>query len=273
MTSQQILKADLLDILFDNRNKEYGAYVLRRDYPSHLKKAVGIMLLLVLLLLLISMVQPKKENNTGRLGKDTVIVDLVDIKIVDPEKPLQSQPQRKVEKAPPTKANPVYKVVPDNQITKPLSETDTSDIAIGPDNNPGNGGDGFVSGTPSTTTVITPVVKPEEPDEPIVYDASTVSVMPEFPGGDQAWMNYLKRMLRVPDELESGERKTVQVKFIVNVDGDITNVEVFQSAGTVFDKEVLRVIGRMPKWKAGMQKGKPVAVYFTQPVTFVGEED
>jgi periplasmic protein TonB len=274
MTAQQILKADLLDILFENRNKEYGAYKLRREYPSHLKKAVGLMLMMVVALMLYSMIKPPSRNGGIIPMHDTTIVVLEDIKDTKKDKPLQEQPQRTVEKAPPTRENPIFKIVPDEKVTKPLAETtDTSDMAIGPVANPGNGGEGTVAGTESTQTVITPAVQPEEPKEKTLYDANEVSEAPYFPGGDDAWLNYLQRMLRVPDELENGDRKTVRVKFIVNVDGAITNVEVIQSAGSAFDREVLRVINRMPKWKPGKQRGKPVAVYFTQPVTFAGEEE
>jgi protein TonB len=89
----------------------------------------------------------------------------------------------------------------------------------------------------------------------------------------EAWTRYLQRMLRVPEDLESGDRKTVRVKFVVNATGEVTDAVITQSAGKEFDKEVLRVIGRMPKWKPGKQRGKPVASYFTQPVTFTVPEE
>lgn len=267
MTAQQILKADVLDILFENRNKEYGAYVLRRDYPAHLKKAVGLMLLFVTALCVYVVSQPKKTIYTTR----TIILppDQTLSKIKEEKKPEQPQPSRNVERTPPTRKNPVYTIVPDFEVKDSLPETDDKhDIAIGPTNDPGNGGQGSVAGTEAPQTTITQHVAPPQPEEPPVYDQSAVSEAPYFPGGEAAWLNYLQRMLRVPDELESGDRKTVRVKFVVNADGAVTNAEIIQSAGTLFDREVLRVINRMPKWKPGKQKGKPVAVYFTQPVTF-----
>lgn len=274
MTAQQILKADLLDILFENRNKEYGAYKLRREYPSHLKKAVGLMLLFVLVLFLYSMIKPPERlTDTGGVW-DTTVIELQNIKEPPIEKPVQQQQPRTVDQAPPTRENPVFKIVPDELVTKPVGETvDTSDMAIGPTNSPGNGGEGSVAGTEAPKTTITQHVAPPQPEEPPVYDQGAVSEAPYFPGGDAAWFSYLQRMLRVPDELEAGDRKTVRVKFIVNTDGLVTDAIVVQSAGTAFDKEVLRVINRMPKWKPGKQKGKPVAVYFTQPITFVKEEE
>jgi periplasmic protein TonB len=273
MTSQQILKADLLDILFENRNKEYGAYKLRREYPSHLKKAVGIMLLFVSALFMFSMIKPPSVQ-TNRPGTDTTIVELENIKENIPKKQEQPQQERTVEKAPPTKENPIFKIIDDKLITKPISENvDTSDIATGPVNSPGNGGEGYVAGKEDPKTLITPVVEPTPPVEPEIYDASAVNELPQFPGGDDAWMKYLQRMLRVPDDMEEGERKTVKVKFVVNADGDVTDAVIIQTAGNTFDREVLRVINRMPKWKPGKQRGRPVAVYFTQPVTFTAQSE
>jgi protein TonB len=272
MTAQQILKADLLDLLFENRNKEYGAYVLRRDYPSHLKKAVGLMLLFVIALCVYVLSQPRKTIYTERTI--TLTPDQTLSKIKEEKKPEQPQQPRTVERTPPTRMNPVYRIVPDIEVTDTLPETnDKPDMAIGPTNDPGNGGEGSVAGTEAQQTVITPHVQPEEPKEKEVYDLAEVNELPTFPEGEEAWLRYLQRMLRVPDELQSGDRKTVRVKFVVNADGVITNAEIIQSAGTAFDREVLRVINRMPKWKPGKQRGKPVAVYFTQPVTFASEEE
>jgi protein TonB len=272
MTAQQILKADLLDLLFENRNKEYGAYVLRRDYPSHLKKAMGIMLLLVSALCLYVWSHPQKiiyVQRTIDLMPDPTISKLKEEK--KQEKPKLQE--RKVEKAPPTqiKSNPV--IVPDDKFKNPMPEVnDTADIAPGPINSPGTGGDNsYVSGTADPKPHITPVVEPTPPAEPAILENAEID--PEFPGGKEAWMNYLQRMLRVPDDMEEGERKTVRVKFVVNADGEVTDAVIIQSAGTSFDKEVLRVISRMPKWKPGKQRGRPVAVFFTQPVTFTAQSE
>ena len=98
--------------------------------------------------------------------------------------------------------------------------------------------------------------------------AVTPSRAPGFPGGYEVWMDFLNRNLKPPSELAAGERKTVVVKFNVSADGSISNIQVVQSAGAAFDAEVLRVLGRMPKWKAAIENGKPANAVITQPVTF-----
>ena len=76
----------------------------------------------------------------------------------------------------------------------------------------------------------------------------------------------------MPASLGKDELKTVRINFKVDVDGTVTGFTVLQSAGREFDNEVIRVLKKMPRWKPAMQNGRPVAVPFTQPVTFVGVE-
>ena len=275
MTSNQILTASFLDILFENRNKEYGAYSIRKAYPKHLMNAIGLMLLLVLAFCLYVMSKPKKNNEAGGYPiHDTLVVNLKPYH--EKEKPKEPQPQRTVEAQPATKPDFVPVIV-EHEVEHPVPDrTDTSKYNPGAENKPptGSGAHNFIQAEAGPVTNITPEsTKPIEPETPVILEAAAVSVQPEFPGGTEAWMKYLQRMLRVPDDLEAGERKTVRVRFVVNADGDITDIIVLQSAGIGLDKEVLRVIGKMPKWKPGKQHGKAVAVYFTQPVTFKGPEE
>lgn len=273
MNSEQILKADLLDIIFENRNKAYGAYSIRKAYPSHLKKAIGIMLLLVTGISLYVMSRPSEKRERGFMVQLKPDHELEDIKEI--EKPKEVKPQqRTVLEQPPTKPDYVPVIVADDKVINNVPErTDTVIYNPGPEVKEGTpGGEGYIQANQGSETVITPdppkAVAPEEPailEHPDEY--------PEYPGGMEAWSRYLQRMLRVPDDLESGDRKTVRVKFVVNVNGEVTDAVIVQSAGKEFDKEVLRVIGRMPKWKPGKQRGKPVPSYFTQPVTFTASDE
>ncbi len=272
MKSEQILTSDLLDILFENRNKAYGAYSIRKAYPSHLKKALLMMLLLITIASLYVMSKPKKNTSYTPALTDTIVVKLADYK--EPEKPKEQPPQRTVAEQPPTKPDFVPTIVDDELVeTEVPDRTDTAFYNPGPENNPGTqGGEQYIQAAQGPETIITP--EPPQtptPEEPAIVEYPEEK--PEFPGGIEAWIRYLQRMLRVPDDLEAGDRKTVRVKFVVNTNGEVTDAVITQSAGTQFDKEVLRVIGRMPKWKPGKQRGKQVASYFTQPVTFTAPEE
>ena len=98
---------------------------------------------------------------------------------------------------------------------------------------------------------------------------AAVDVMPEFPGGMQAMMEFLKNNLRYPEELRAkGTQGNVVVQFVVDKEGSLTDVQVLRSVHPQMDAEAIRVVKAMPRWKPGMQDGKAVAVKYTVPVVF-----
>jgi periplasmic protein TonB len=274
MTAQQFLNADYLDILFENRNKSYGAYLIRKQYPSNLLKALASVLLLVGCFAIFAFT--KNKNNGGAVlpdSDDSVHVTIVDVVIKDPQQP---KPQRIVPSQPPQRLDNVPVIVEDPDAAKQMpNRMDTVEYNPGSANKPGTGDDpNYVPGVIGDKPVV--VQNPVTPSPPTIEEPEIrerVEIAPEFPGGYGAWISYLQKMLRIPDEMESGIRKTVKVKFVVNASGEITDAVVLQSAGPAFDREVLRVINRMPKWKPGRQNGKAVPVYFIQPVTFEAVND
>ena len=117
--------------------------------------------------------------------------------------------------------------------------------------------------------IAAPVEAPvEEEEEEVVF--VVVEKMPEFPGGQQALFKYLSENVKYPViAQENGIQGRVICQFVVNKDGSIVDVEVVRSGGDPsLDKEAVRVIKSMPKWKAGQQRGKPVRVKYTVPVNF-----
>ena len=111
-------------------------------------------------------------------------------------------------------------------------------------------------------------VKIEEEDEEVVF--MVVESMPEFPGGQQALFKYLAENVKYPViAQENGIQGRVICQFVVNKDGSIVDVVAVRSSGEPsLDKEAIRVIKSMPKWKPGKQRGKPVRVKYTVPVNF-----
>lgn len=107
----------------------------------------------------------------------------------------------------------------------------------------------------------------EEPEEQTIFEV--VEQMPDFPGGMAALMQFLGKNIKYPTiAQENGTQGRVIVQFVVNRDGSIVDPRVVKSVDPYLDKEALRVIGTMPKWKPGMQRGKPVRVKYTVPVMF-----
>ena len=123
--------------------------------------------------------------------------------------------------------------------------------------------------TEQEVVIAAPVEAPvEEEEEEVIF--VVVEKMPEFPGGQQALFKYLSENVKYPViAQENGIQGRVICQFVVNKDGSIVDVEVVRSGGDPsLDKEAVRVIKSMPKWKPGKQRGKAVRVKYTVPVNF-----
>ena len=112
------------------------------------------------------------------------------------------------------------------------------------------------------------VVEEEEPEEQAIFEV--VEEMPEFPNGGMAGlMQFLSKNIKYPQiAQENGTQGRVTVQFVVNKDGSIVDAVVLRGVDPYLDKEALRVVNLMPKWKPGKQRGKPVRVRYTVPVMF-----
>jgi protein TonB len=264
MTSNEILHSDFLDILFDNRNKTYGAYLLRKNYGSRMGWSLAIGISSFLLLLLV--IRPSKESAFSiPPPPDVVLKDYrIPPEIKKPEQPLQkpSQPSPPVAQQ---KFTDQIKIVDHQPLTENLMPVMTNLDQVMPSTITGTGLP-FTGGQPSPTSGNgdgKPATSSAGP-EPLIQRE------PEFPGGTKAWLAFLQRHLMVPGDLEDGEKKIVVVRFIVSPEGNLTGFEVLQSAGNIYDQEVIRVLKKMPKWKPAIQNNMPVSRSFTQPVSFVG---
>ncbi|WP_459188802.1 energy transducer TonB [Parabacteroides sp. APC149_11_2_Y6] len=115
----------------------------------------------------------------------------------------------------------------------------------------------------------TPPAVVEEEEESSQQIFTVVETMPEFPGGQGALLQYLAKSIKYPViAQENGIQGRVTCTFVVNKDGSIVDAEVIRGVDPSLDKEALRVINTMPKWSPGKQRGKPVRVKYTVPVTF-----
>ncbi len=121
--------------------------------------------------------------------------------------------------------------------------------------------------TAITAVMQVSTVKEEEEDAPVFF---IVEEMPEFPGGALALRNFIAQSVKYPViAQENGIQGKVFVNFVVAKDGTITNAKIFRGVDPSLDKEALRVVNSLPKWKPGKQGGKPVRVSYTVPINFV----
>ena len=267
MTSQQILQADILDILFEHRNKTYGAYQLRKEYSRQLFKAVVTAVCPAVLLLFFFRPDYAKAVTGADTGKVVVVTDIRAL----PEQKKQDLP--KLPEPPKTQArqqNFTDQLVLKKEITNPPpSMDDLAKAIISNVTTPGEDAPAMQPPVAETKEAApqTAAAAPEAKKD-VVPDKQ-----PQFPGGMQAWSAFLSKNLHAPQDLESGEKRIVVIRFHVAEDGSVTNFQVERSAGTAFDEEVIRVLKKMPKWTPAMKAGQPVSVSFTQPVTFMGVEE
>ena len=118
-------------------------------------------------------------------------------------------------------------------------------------------------------TYVAPVVEEEEEEESAQQIFTVVEKQPEFPGGMSELMKFLSKNIKYPViAQENGIQGRVVCSFVVNRDGSIVDIQVMRGVEPSLDKEAVRVIGTMPKWKPGEQRGKPVRVKFILPVQF-----
>lgn len=118
-------------------------------------------------------------------------------------------------------------------------------------------------------TYVAPVVEEEDEEESAQQIFTVVEKQPEFPGGTTELMKYLGKAIKYPViAQENGIQGRVVCSFVVNRDGSIVDIQVMRGVDPSLDKEAIRVISEMPKWKPGEQRGKPVRVRFILPVQF-----
>lgn len=267
MTNKEILNADLLDILFEHRNKSYGAYALRKQYHHRLGIALGLAMSTALLFFLLTSLGNKNDPNENPFKKDDIVQLTA---VVLPEEPEEPEPEQETQPQPENIAQADHQpiiVVPDHEADPLIADIDLIERSVISNTTiAGNPADGIFKPSPVTSGNGDSAAVKTTPQKEFIKEERNAS----FPGGAESWMNFLKRFLQTPDELEPGERKEVRVKFQIDADGTLSGFEIVQSGGREFDKEVLRVMKKMPKWEPAVQNGKNVPVTFTQPVTFVG---
>ncbi len=265
MSPENILRSDALDILFENRNKLYGAYELRKRYDRRLGFGlVGMTVIAGLLMLLASW----KKSPKPAIMINSYYVDT--FKLIDPPKPPVVEPSKPVlpQQQAATAKNPTPVIVPDEQVDHTeiptVDEMEGKKIGLENVEGPETGDIVQAAATSGTGTEPAPEVPPAAPDEPL----KNASVMPSFPGGQEALQRWLSRNLRPQEGQEEGQRVKVVVRFVVAPSGAIDRIQLVQEGGEPYDNEVLRVVKKMPAWKPGLQDGRPVAVWFSIPVIF-----
>lgn len=272
MSPNAILQSNLLDIVFENRNKDYGAYSLRKYYSNRLGIALSIMLGFVTIF---SLLQYLPNTNVSRVTTPIVFETAAnelkkfnggEKSILFPEKPRNKKVQkRNTGQMPPQITN-------EKDINKSVAAIDppsASNLQIAGNERPGlNDGLSFGIFNGDEIEAASKPVPPEKPKSSKLVIFKSPDVMPQYPGGLKELLAFLKRNLNAPHEIEEGKEISVRIKFVVNYNGQLESFNVVESGGVIFDNEVLRVLKKMPHWIPGKSEGENVSVYYTVPVKF-----
>jgi len=241
------------DIIFESRNKDYGAYDLRKRYNRTAAfSVISGAALSAAILILITATSPGEI--TASPDKVLYIVVKPDNAVL-PEKVEQPEAPKQVTKSVP------YKYLAPDVTEDSINVTDMliNDFAA----------DSVMNGdiTEDIDSVVfdMTIVDDTKDPEPLVI----VEEPPLFPGGEEALLAFIAQNIRYPQEaVENNIQGRVFMKFAVRADGSVDRIEVLKGVHPLLDQEAARVVASLPSWKPGRQNGTPVAVWFNMPVTF-----
>ena len=269
------------DLVFEGKNKDFGAYVIRTESTKRHNKAVLWTFLGAVLfgLLAWGFVKTQEYLNERRLleqaEQEEVLIDMTqDAEEPEPEQERLEQPKPEVLPEEVLKSVKVteLQIVEDDKVKKEdeiktqdeLKETET---AFGQKDNEKGTEDRNVTRTLKEEVVVEkPVEKPKEVKEEVFR---SVEQMPQFPGGEDALRKYLASHVNYPPmAAENNVQGKVVVQFVVEKDGKVGEVKVVRSVDKDLDREAVRVCKSLPKFTPGRQNGQPVRVWYTLPVQF-----
>lgn len=273
MDVNKILSADLLDIVFDGRNKEYGAYELRKAYKKRLLTALLAMAAVFLLIMITAVIANTVKKNRAVI-QNVEDVNLTEVKEREAPPPPPPPPPPPKPPEPPkveiAKFTPP-KIVKDEEVKedeKPPEQDKLEEAKIGTINQEGIKDAGIVA-PPVESKSVAEVVAPKVVEEDYEKVFTKVENPAEFPGGQSEWTRYLQKNLRYPDDaIDNGTQGVVRVQFIVDKEGNISEVQALNDPGDGLAEEAVRIIKKGPKWRPAEQNGRKVIYRHIQAITF-----
>lgn len=268
MDANKILSADILDIIFEGRNKAYGAYELRQQYSKRLTTALlvtaGVALLIFLWFFLSSLDSGKKKAK----------IQITDVELANAEEkknePPPPPPPPKL--PPPPKIETVKftppKIVKDEEVQEPPPTVEKQEEAkIDVKSQEGDKDQGVLAPVEDKGQVVE-APKRDEEDYDKVFQK--VEIESSFPGGEAGWVRYIQRELEshVDELTDDGNFGTCTVQFIVDKEGKVSDVQAITMKGSKLADLAVSAIRKGPKWVPAQQNGRTVASYKRQNITF-----
>lgn len=246
------------DLVFEERNKDYGAYPIRKEYPLNMISGLMITIFLVSLLIFILYVVSKLGHRGGIIPTavstfefPTILQPPPMIEIFEAQKSSPSSQTKFMEVTPEVTTRP--EEIP---LSEPLEKAAPETRSEQP----------MESGYTLPSVAVTPAA-----EKPKIMEI--VEVSPAYAGGEKEIAKFIKRNIRFPRSAKDSRTSgTVLVSFVVNREGKVVDVKVITGLSQDCDREAARVIARMPGWKAGIQNHQPVPVRMTLPIKFQLQE-
>lgn len=261
------MKLDLLsnkwiDIVFEGRNKAYGAYALRKENSKTNLKALAfgaiIFILAVSAPMIYDLIPSSKADDDMTLDQKIVTIKLPPKE----EKPKENLPPPP---PPPPKVDQVKFVKPvvaksEEIVEEPPKITEIKEKKLGAET---------IKGDPDAPLTVAPVgngpVNQVVEEDNKVYNTAGIEVKPDFPGGLEKFYKFVGNEFRVPEE--EGLKGRIYVTFVVEKDGSLTDIKVLRDIGYGTGAEAIRVLKKCPKWTPGEQNGKKVRVLYSLPIS------
>jgi protein TonB len=256
-----IFKSQWLDLVFEGRNKKYGAYELRKDNPkTSVRALLGGAFIFALALstpLILDMI-PNSDDAKNSLDEKVVLVNMDKPKDLLPPPPKPPEPPKpKIDEVKFVAPKVVEKEKVVEEI-KTIEELKDKNIAAKDQ-----------KGDKDAEIVIDQPTGNADKDAEIidnnVYSSAGIEVQPEFPGGAAGFSKYVQRNYRTP-EVEQDLKGRVFVEFVVEKDGSLTDIKVVRDLGFGTGQEAVRMLRNAPKWKPGVQNGKTIRVRYSLPI-------
>lgn len=274
MDINKILSADILDIVFEGRNKQYGAYDLRKTYDSRIKKALlvtgGLIVLIFLGSIFANIIGKNKTDQIEVLDTQMAEIKKNDVPLPPPPPPPKAPPPPEINqiKFTPPKIVKDEEVKADEKIEEIKEDQVISNKTVESDNKVA------IVQAPVEDKGTQVVEAPKSDDEDKIF--TKVENEAAFPGGEAAWRRFLEKNLNASTPVDNGAPEgsyQVIVRFIVSKDGSISDVQAESKHGFGMEDEAVKIIKKGPKWTPALQNGRNVNAYRRQPITFVVQEN
>ncbi|QDW27755.1 energy transducer TonB [Pedobacter sp. KBS0701] len=269
MSKLDIFRKEWLEVVFADKNKNYGAYQLRKSNGANTTKAliIGSIIFLVLFFSpkIYSLIKGSMDQQEDQVkAQEVILAPPPPVNPETPPPPPVEPPPPKVDqvKMPPPIVKPDIEVRDEPPTVEKLKEADP--------------GQRDIKGDPTADIVIAEPVG-EGPkreaavavDDNKVYDFVSIEKQPEFPGGIAKFYGYLGKAIKYPPMAqENNVQGKVFLSFVVEKDGKLTDITVTRGLGSGTDEEAIRVLKASPRWNPGIQNGKPVRVKYNINVNF-----